>query len=71
MRYPANNGPSDLEVSHRVMWNEAVDLSDPRIHYIDFKIIGQALAGPDATFEYKTGGYANTYQNFIQVKRIQ
>ena len=72
VRYPSNNEPNDVECSHRVMWNETIDIgSDPRIHYIDFKIIGQALAGPDATFEYKTGGYADTYQNFISVKRIQ
>ena len=74
IRYPVDNGPEDTEVSHRVLWTETVDLAaDPRIHFIDFKIIGQGDQAPgvSAFFDYKTGGYAATYENFITVKRIQ
>ena len=74
VRFPVNDEPGDVQVSHRVMWTQTVDLgADPRIHFLDFKIIGQAFLaeGQSANFEYKTGGYSNSYQNFISVKRIQ
>ena len=43
VRYPSETPPNDVIVSHRVMWAETVDLSDVRIQYIDFKIVGQAF----------------------------
>jgi hypothetical protein len=71
--YPSESPPNNAIVSHRVMWAETVDLSDTRIQYIDFKIVGQAFLGAGTTqnVDYFTGGFSENYENFISVQRIQ
>ena len=71
--FPVESPPNDAIVSHRVMWAETVDLTDTRIQYIDFKIVGQAFLGAGVVqyVDYFTGGFSENYQNFISVQRIQ
>ena len=71
--YPVKSSPNDAIVSHRVMWAETVDLTDTRIQYIDFKIVGQSNLGAGIVqyVDYFTGGFSENYENFISVQRIQ
>ena len=73
VNFPLETPPNNAIVSHRVMWAETVDLTDTRIQYIDFKIVGQSNLGAGIVqyVDYFTGGFSENYQNFISVQRIQ
>ena len=73
VRFPSETPPNNAIVSHRVMWTETVDLSDTRIQYIDFQIVGQSFLGAGVIqyVDIFSGGFLENYENFISVKRIQ
>ena len=73
VRFQAETPPNNAIVSHRVMWTETVDLSDTRIQYIDFQIVGQSFLGAGVIqyVDIFSGGFQQNYENFISVKRIQ